>query len=232
MRHELTVTAYNAATGYDTKENLISTIELRIPPEELEFMREALRAEEDDKDVRSTLVIRSKADGEPRKLSLTLKNSKMKNFVPVAIFTKYGHAHDNLTQLFDTGWYGGHELLLIMEIIEERQQEELDFDAEPVTPTWVLDQLRADDLALERMLDEGCPHCPDAHDPEYLGALRHIDLCTADELCELLEHVGFDPTSWDDPKRTQAQDMAEWRLLLAARWQDLNLTVVMSGGEG
>ena len=151
MKREISVTAYSATTGYDNKESLTSTIELRIPPEEL-------RAQDDDKDVRSTLIICSKKDGEPRRLAMSLKNSKMKNFVPVAIFTKYGQASDNLTQLFDTGWYGQYELLLIMEIVEERKQEELDFDAEPQTPTWVLLELQQDALAIERMVAEGCPN--------------------------------------------------------------------------
>ncbi|AFD25885.1 hypothetical protein DGo_CA1958 [Deinococcus gobiensis I-0] len=116
-------------------------------------------------DVRCALVIRSKQDGAPRRLSLTLKNSKMKDFVPVAIFTKYGVASDNLTQLFDTGRYGQHELLLIVEVVEDREEKGLDFDAAPVTPTWVLEELLRDDLARERMLDEGCPNCPDIEAP-------------------------------------------------------------------
>lgn len=162
MKRELDVTAYRMLTEYDKKGTLTSTIELRVPADELEYLGEVLAAQEDDEDVRCALVIRSKQDGAPRRLSLTLKNSKMKDFVPVAIFTKYGVASDNLTQLFDTGRYGQHELLLIVEVVEDREgAEPLDFEGEPQTPTWVLDELLRDDLARARMLDEGCPNCPD-----------------------------------------------------------------------
>lgn len=165
MKRELDVTAYRMLTEYDKKGTLTSTIELRVPADELEYLGEVLAAQEDDEDVRCALVIRSKQDGAPRRLSLTLKNSKMKDFVPVAIFTKYGVASDNLTQLFDTGRYGQHELLLIVEVVEDREEKGLDFDAAPVTPTWVLEELLRDDLARERMLDEGCPNCPDIEAP-------------------------------------------------------------------
>lgn len=162
MKRELDVTAYRTVTEFDRHGTLTSTIELRVPAEELEYMGEVLNAQDNDEDVRCALVIRSKQDGAPRRLSLTLKNSKMKDFVPVAIFTKYGVASDNLTQLFDTGRYGQHELLLIVEVVEDREgAEPLDFEGEPQAPTWVLEELLHDDLARERMLDEGCPNCPD-----------------------------------------------------------------------
>ncbi len=171
MKRELDVTAYRMLTEYDRKGTLTSTIELRVPADELEYLGEVLAAQEDDEDVRCALVIRSKQDGAPRRLSPTLKNSKMKDFVPVAIFTKYGVASDNLTQLFDTGRYGQHELLLIVEVVEDRQDAEpLDFEGEPQTPTWVLDELLRDDLARERMLDEGCPNCPDIEAFEHNAA--------------------------------------------------------------
>lgn len=161
MKRELNVTAYRMLTEYDKKGTLTSTLELRVPADELEYLGEVLAAQDNDDDVRCALVIRNKQDGEPRRLSLNLKNSKMKDFVPVAIFTKYGVASDNLTQLFDTGRYGQHELLLIVEVVEEREEKGLDFDVAPVTPTWALEELLRDDLARERMLDEGCPNCPD-----------------------------------------------------------------------
>lgn len=166
MKRELDVTAYRMLTEYDKKGTLTSTIELHVPADELEYLGEVLAAQDNDEDVRCALVIRSKQDGEPQRLSLTLKNSKMKDFVPVAIFTKYGVASDNLTQLFDTGRYGQHELLLIVEVVEDREgAEPLDFESEPQAPTWVLDELLLDDLARERMLDEGCPNCPDIEAP-------------------------------------------------------------------
>lgn len=161
MKREITVTAHETRTFHDKKNGLTSTVELRIPSDDLDYFSEVLQAQENDRDVRSTLIVRTKADGTARRLPLTLKNSKMKDFVPVAIFTKFGQANDNLTQLFDTGWYGGHELLLIVEVIEERDQNELDFDAPLVTPAWVLHELQHDALALERLIGEGCPHCPD-----------------------------------------------------------------------
>lgn len=232
MKHEIDVTAYRMLTEYDRNNSLLSTIELRLPPEELEYMQEVLDALDADKDVRSTLIVRNKEDGEPRRLPLTLKSSKMKNFVPVAVFTKYGHSHDNLTELFSTGFYGRYELLLIVEVVEPKEEADpLDFEREPVTPTWVLQELLMDEVAEGRYLDEGCPHCPEARDPAYVGALRHLGLCNAQELCELLEHVGIDPTRWDDPKRTSDEVMTEQRAVLASHWQELNLTVVMQGGE-
>ncbi|GGR00112.1 hypothetical protein [Deinococcus ruber] len=229
MKQELNVTAHRVVTEYDKDQYLLSTIELRVPAEELEFMGDVLEAMRDDKDVRSTLVVRDLHDGEPRRLSLKLKASKMKDFVPVAVFTKFGSTHDNLTELFSTGPYGDYELLLLIEVIEAKDdQDELDFEGErePVERPYDLD------AAVSGMVAEGCPHCPDLHfDPAYLGAERHLALCNAEELCQLLESIGIDPTRWDDPKRDQQQDMAEQRKVLLSRWEDLNLTVVLQDGE-
>ncbi len=225
MKRELDVTAYRMLTEYDKKGTLTSTIELRVPADELEYLGEVLAAQEDAEDVRCALVIRSKQDGAPRRLSLTLKNSKMKDFVPVAIFTKYGVASDNLTQLFDTGRYGQHELLLIVEVVEDRQDAEpLDFEGEPQTPTWVLEELLCDDLARERMLDEGCPNCPDVHLPgdeafERIAAL--VASADHEEAWALLLDIQIDPTDWDDENTTPEQDLISMRGTLLLHWRAL-----------
>ncbi|MEI3783819.1 hypothetical protein U9R89_22170 [Pectobacterium brasiliense] len=224
MKREITVTANETRTFHDKKNGLTSIVELRIPPEDLEYFSEVLQAQENDQDVRSTLIVRTKTDGSARRLPLTLKNSKMKDFVPVAIFTKFGQVTDNLTQLFDTGWYGGHELLLIVEVVEERDQNELDFNAElaPVTPTWVLAELQHDALALERLLGEGCPHCPAAGtpiDPDYARAAELIAGADYDDVCNLLAAIGIDHTDWDDTRSTEAQDLIDMRSTLLFHWR-------------
>ncbi len=230
MKQEITVTAHETRTFYDKKNGLTSIVELRIPAEDLDYFSEVLQAQENDRDVRSTLIVRTKADGTARRLPLTLKNSKMKDFVPVAIFTKYGQSTDNLTQLFDTGWYGGHELLLIVEVIEERDQNELDFNAEPasVTPTWVLAELQHDALALERLIGEGCPHCPDvaaAIDPGYARAAEAIAGADYQGVCNLLADIGIDHTDWDDPTRTPEQDLVDMRATLLFHWPAVAATL-------
>lgn len=222
MKHEIPVTAYRMLTEFDKNDVLTSTVELRLPTEELDFMQEVLAALDADKDVRNTLIVRTLDDGEPRRLPLTLKSSKMKAFVPVAVFTKYGDSRDNLTELFSTGRYGRYELLLVVEIVEPREEEGLDFDAEPVTPTWALDELLQDDLARERMLSEGCPQCPDIHAPsdqayERIAAL--VASADADEVSALLQDIGIDPSDWEDPSTTPEEDLISMRGTLLFHWQ-------------
>jgi hypothetical protein len=225
MKRELNVTAYRMLTEYDKKGTLTSTLEFRVPADELEYLGEVLAAQDNDDDVRCALVIRNKQDGEPRRLSLNLKNSKMNDFVPVAIFTKYGVASDNLTQLFDTGRYGQHELLLIVEVVEEREEKGLDFDVVPVTPTWALDELLLDNLARARMLGEGCPHCPDVHMPgdeafERIAAL--VASADHEEAWALLLDIQIDPTDWDDENTTPEQDLISMRGTLLFHWRALS----------
>lgn len=207
MKQEINVTAHRVATEYDKKDVLMSTIELRLPADDLDFMSEVLLAQECDKDVRSTLVVRSLQDGDPRRLALNLKSSKMRNFVPVAVFSKYGDARDNLSELFSTGRYGRFELTLIVEVVEEKDdQDSLDFER--------VIYVRAEEpehVALDRMLGEGCPHCPDAPDRRHLEAEHYLSTLSYDETCNLLEIGGIDPTDWDDPKQSQAQDLEEMR---------------------
>lgn len=224
MKRELDVTAHRMLTEYDKKGVLLSTIELRVPADELEYLGEVLSAQENDQDVRSTLIVQPQDDTQPRRLPLTLKNSKMKDFVPVAIFTKYGDSRDNLTELFSTGKYGRFDLHLVVEVVEEREQKGLDFDAEPVTPTWALDELLQDDLARERMLAEGCPHCPDIHAPsdqayERIAAL--VAGADADEVSALLQDIGIDPSDWEDPSTTPEEDLISMRGTLLFHWQAL-----------
>lgn len=222
MKRELTVSAHRTVTEFDRHGSLLSTVELRVPAEELEYMGEVLQAQDREKDVRCTLIVRTKTDGEPRRLALNLKNSKMKDFVPVAIFTKFGVTSDNLTQLFDTGWYGGHELLLVVEVIECTEAEPLDFEQELRTPTWVLDELRQDALACERMLGEGGPHCPDAFLPgneAYERVAARVAAANADEVYALLLDVTIDPTDWDDPNSTPEADLIDMRRTLLWHWE-------------
>jgi hypothetical protein len=211
VKQEISVTAHRAVTEYDKDQNLISTLELRVPADELEFMGEVLEAMRDDKDVTSTLVVRTVDDGTPRRLALKLKASKMKDFVPVAVFTKYGNAHDNLTELFSTGRYGRFELTLIVEIIEDKDdQDALDFEAARVAPAVE----EPEHVAQERMLGEGCPHCPDAPDRRQLEAEHYLSTLGYDQTCDLLASSGIDPTDWDDPVQSQEQDLAEMRAQL------------------
>ncbi|EYB68909.1 hypothetical protein DEIPH_ctg013orf0011 [Deinococcus phoenicis] len=48
--------------------------------------------------------------------------------------------------------------------------------------------------------------------------------CSMKHLADLLEEAGYDPTSWDDPKRTDDEDMAEWREIIRHHWAQLQGT--------
>jgi hypothetical protein len=211
VKRDIGVTAYRVLTEYDKKDMLMSTIELRLPADDLDFMSEVLDAQECDKDVRSTLIVRSLVDGDPRRLPMTLKSSKMRNFVPVAVFTKYGDARDNLTELFSAGRYGRFELTLIVEIVEDKDdQDALDFEAAHV----FVPIEEPEHVALDRMLAEGCPHCPDAPDRRVLEAEHYLSTLNYELVCDLLSRSGIDPTDWDDPKQSQEEDLAEMRTQL------------------
>ncbi|GHG34518.1 hypothetical protein GCM10017784_30430 [Deinococcus indicus] len=222
MKRELDVTAFRTLTEYDKKGTLTSTIELRVPAHELEYLSEVLAAQDNDQDVRSTLIVRPQDDSAPRRLPLTLKNSKMRDFVPVAVFTKYGDARDNLTELFSTGRHGRFDLLLVVEVVEECEQKGLDFEAAPGTPTWVLDELQQDDLALERMLGEGCPHCPDVRMPgneAYDRVAAQVAQADRAGVYTLLQLIQIDPSDWDDHTTTPEEDLISMRGTLLFHWQ-------------
>lgn len=225
MKREIDVTAYRTVTEFDKDNSLISTVELRVPAEELNYFQDVLRAVDAKKDVRCTLIVRDRDDqAQPRRLPLTLKSSKMKNFVPVAVFSKYGNTDDNLTELFSTGRFGLYVLLLVVEVVEQHQQEELDFDGEPVTPAWVLAELLLDEQAQERMVAEGCPNCAEAEpegDPEYLRAAALVAASDYDDVCNLLAAIGIDWTDWDDPATTETEDLISMRQTLLAHWRQV-----------
>lgn len=221
MKREIDVTAYRTVTEFDKDNSLISTVELRVPAEELNYFQDVLRAVDAKKDVRCTLIVRDRDDqAQPRRLPLTLKSSKMKNFVPVAVFSKYGNTDDNLTELFSTGRFGLYVLLLVVEVVEQHQQEELDFDGEPVTPAWVLAELLLDEQAQERMVAEGCPNCAEALqpvDPHYQRAAEAIAGANLATLHSLLEVVGLDYTDWEpgDVVGMRAALLGHWPALAA-----------------
>lgn len=63
--------------------------------------------------------------------------------------------------------------------------------------------------------------------------------CSMAQLSALLEEAGYDASSWDDPKRTDEEDAAEWRQLIARHWDELQGTEALAdvwaqvtGGEG
>lgn len=223
MRREIDVMAHRMVTEYDKNDSLLSTLEFRVPADQLDFFQEVLEAEENDKEVRCKLAVRSKSDGDVRALSLSLKNSKMQKFVPVAVFTKYGDSRDNLTELFSTGHYGRYELTLLLEVVDERQQEGLDFDTPPeVTPAWVQEQLRLDEHLAGQMIAEGCPNCPDANtpiDPEFQRVSDLIASSSYDDVCNLLTAVGIDHTDWDDPLTSEAEDLISMKQTLLLHWE-------------
>lgn len=51
--------------------------------------------------------------------------------------------------------------------------------------------------------------------------------CNAGQLSMLMEAAGYDVTDWDDPKRSNDEDMAEWRDLLAHNWERVENTAGM-----
>lgn len=117
MKHEYAVRAYRTETKYDSRDDLISLLDVQVPADALEFLRAAHNAQ-DSKDVTFTVQVVNRTDGQFRKLAFTSKGSKMKDFVPVATLEKWCNPHDNLTSLFDSSEY---ELLLIVQVREAQQ---------------------------------------------------------------------------------------------------------------
>lgn len=217
MKHDYTVRAYRTETKYDTRDNLMSLLDVQVPADALEFLRAAHNAQ-DSKDVTFTVVVVNTKDGDFRRLKFTSKGSKMKDFVPVATLEKWCDPHDDLTALFSHEY----ELSLVVEV-RERQTPDAkplfeDEGERPETP----DTVRAGVLnAPKETL--ALPAPDEVQDAEFKPAEdspeAFLARCNMGQLSILMESAGYDVTNWDDPKSSNEQDMAEWRDLLAKNWE-------------
>lgn len=221
-KQDYAVRAYRTETKFDSRDNLMSQLDVQVPADALEFLRAAHNAQ-DSKDVTFTVQVVNTKDGDYRTLKFTSKGSKMKDFVPVATLEKWCDAHDNLTALFDRAAY---ELNLIVEVRERKPDAEPlfgddDQTTQPTPPeTVVAGVLNAPKEVL------ALPAGEDIQDAEFTTAPteaeetpeQFVARCNQAQLATLMESAGFDVTDWDDPKRDQEQDAAEWRELLLKNW--------------
>lgn len=222
MKHDYTVRAYRTETKYDTRDNLMSLLDVQVPADALEFLRAAHNAQ-DSKDVTFTVVVVNTKDGDFRRLKFASKGSKMKDFVPVATLEKWCDPHDNLTALFSHEY----ELNLMVEV-RERQvpdakplfEEEGEQPGTPDTvkagvlnaPKEVLALPAAEDVQDAEFNTEEAPAEAQETPEQFLAR------CDLSQLSILMEAAGYDVTDWDDAKRTPAQEAAEWRELLLKDW--------------
>ncbi len=116
MKNEYPVRAHRTETKYDTKDQLMTLLDLQVPSDALEFLREAHVAQE-SKYVTFRLCVRAQRDGDWRYLSFNSKGSKMKDFVPVVTLEKFASSHDDVNSLFDPSLV---ELVLMVEVQEPR----------------------------------------------------------------------------------------------------------------
>lgn len=85
-----------------------------------------------------------------------------------------------------------------------------------------LDELQQDDLALERMLGEGCPHCPDVRMPgneAYDRVAAQVAQADRAGVYTLLQLIQIDPSDWDDHTTTPEEDLISMRGTLLFHWQ-------------
>ncbi|GAA5514794.1 hypothetical protein Dcar01_03555 [Deinococcus carri] len=213
-----TVCAYRTETKYNAKDDLISLLDVQVPADALEFLRAAHSAQ-DSKDVTFTIQVTNREDGEFRKLAFTSKGSKMKDFVPVATLEKWHNSHDNLTELFD---HVSYELALIVQVRELQEGPGL-FGEEPEAMAAGVLNAPKDVLALPAPEVEDAEFTPAEDTPEAFLAR-----CSMKHLSDLLVEAGYDPTDWDDPKRSDEEDMAEWREIICHHWEQLQGTETLS----
>lgn len=218
MKHDYQVRAHRTETKYDTRNDLVSILDLQVPADSLEFLRAAHNAQ-DSKDVTWTVQVVDTTDGDYRKLTFTSKGSKMKDFVPVATLEKYCDPHDNLTALFDRAAF---ELNLIVEV-KERQRPDakpLFEEEEPEVPgVIVAGVLNAPKEVL------ALPGTDDVQDAEFVDAFpaAFLDACTADQLGELFAHLNFGQLT--DPTE---EELAGARVKLLKYWHLLEGTAIVA----
>ncbi|MBZ9712221.1 hypothetical protein [Deinococcus multiflagellatus] len=210
MKNEYLVRAHRTETKLDTRDNLMSQLDVQVPADALEFLRAAHNAQE-TKDVTFQVQVVNTRDGDYRTLKFTSKGSKMKDFVPVATLEKFCDPHDNLTALFDRAAF---ELNLIVEV-KERQRPDAKplFEEEEQEPTVIVaGVLNAPKEVL------ALPGTEDIQDAEFVDAFpaAFLDACTADQLGQLFAHLNFgkltDPTE-EELAGARAKLLKYWHLL-------------------
>jgi len=210
MKHEYNVRAYHAETKYDTRDNLMSYLDVQVPADALEYLRAAHKAQ-DSKDVTFTVQVISTVDGDFRTLKFNSKGSKMKDFVPVAALEKWCDTSDNLTALFDRASY---ELNLIVEVRERKPNADPLFkDEQPQAPAVVA----AGVLKAPKDL-QALPSSEDVQDAEFhdADAAALLDACTPEQLARMFDALNFgkltDPTD-EELQGARAKLLKFWHLL-------------------
>ena len=116
IKRSLPVRAFRTETGHTAKDELMSTLEVVVPAEEVKFLRDMHRLQ-DVRPVAYTVRVTERETGEARDLSFHSKGSKMKEFVPVQVLLKASEPTDDLNALFDGNAY---EVTLDIEVIQEK----------------------------------------------------------------------------------------------------------------
>lgn len=206
MKNDYAVRAYRTETKYDTRDNLMSVLDVQVPAEALEFIRAAHNAQ-DSKDVTFTVQVVNLIDGDFRTLKFTSKGSKMKDFVPVATLEKWCDPHDNLTALFDRVTYS---LNLIVEVRERQPDAEPLFDDNQQPDTVNAGVLNAPKTTLA--LPSG-----DIQDAEFFDVQAFLEGLNVAQLNELLTALDF----WVIPDQPNAMELGAAYTRLKDNWSKL-----------